>query len=57
MSKTLDFPIQVKHEAAERCPDFDEDCENIDHVRCWSGIGGTVEPFPGYCPCVFGMLP
>lgn len=54
MSEVLGKPTTVKHEAAKRCPYYDDDCKYVqDYVGCWSGEH-TDDPFPGYCPFVFG---
>ena len=54
MSELLEEPVTVKHEAAERCPYYDDDCKDVhDHIACWSGPE-TDDPFPGVCPFVFG---
>lgn len=51
----IEKPVKVKHEAAKRCPHYDEDCKNVkDHLSCWTHDGDE-GPFPGVCPFVFGM--
>ena len=55
MSTELLEKTKIKHEAAKRCPYYDEDCKEVlDPVSCWSGTN-TDDPFPGVCPFVFGI--
>ncbi len=56
MSIVIEKPVKkVKHEAAKRCPYYDDECRDVkDHVICWAGLT-TDDPFPGVCPFVFGM--
>lgn len=65
MSEVIERPCKKVEIVANKCPDYDKDCDDVkDHLRCW--MGGEVrisnktyvfEPVDGYCPYVFGMKP